>query len=183
MVVDCPGIPDHEAREAALVRLLTSHQRDIYFYIRSLVLDLDDVEEILQATNLVLWEKRAEFETARDFRPWAFQIARYKIAEHRAQYHRKCVSFSDALIDELTLQAPLCAEIDNDLRDDLRRCIAQLTIRDREVLNQRYSAHVSCAIIAKTVGRPIRWVYNTLNRIRQELIDCMAQYTEKWRDQ
>jgi RNA polymerase sigma-70 factor, ECF subfamily len=180
--VDSASMPNHEAHEAAIVRLLTSHQRDIYFYIRSLVLDLDAVDEILQATNLVLWEKRAEFEAGRAFRPWAFQIARYKIAEHRAQHQRKGISFSDALIDELTLQAPPCAEIDSDLKDDLRRCVARLAARDRDLLNQRYSALASCEMIAKAMGRPVRWVYNTLNRVRQELMDCMGQYTERWKD-
>jgi RNA polymerase sigma-70 factor, ECF subfamily len=172
----------NEAREAEFVRLLTSHQRDIYFYVRSLVLDLGEVEEVVQNTNLVLWEKRAQFETGRDFRPWAFQIARHKVSEQRAQYKRNSVRFSDALIDELALQSPQHAKVDNELTDDLRRCIAQLPARDRELLNQRYSSLASCERIAKAVGRPIRWVYNTLNRIRQELMDCMAQHTNAWRD-
>jgi RNA polymerase sigma-70 factor, ECF subfamily len=182
IAVDQAGNSSNETREAEFVRLLTSHQRDIYFYVRSLVLDLDEVEEVVQNTNLVLWEKHAQFDSGRDFRPWAFQIARHKISEHRAQHKRSCVRFSDALIDELALQSPQCAKVDSDLTDDLRRCIAQLPARDRELLNQRYSLASSCERIAEAVGRPIRWVYNALNRIRQELMDCVAQHTSAWRD-
>lgn len=182
IAVDHASKSGNEAREAEFVRLLTSHQRDIYFYVRSLVLDLDEVEEVVQNTNLVLWEKRAQFETGRDFRPWAFQVARHKVSEHRAQHKRGCIRFSDVLIDELALQSPQCAKVDSNLTDDLRRCVAQLPTRDRELLDQRYSSLASCESIAEAVGRPIRWVYNSLNRIRQELMDCMAQHTNAWRD-
>ena len=163
--------------EAEHVRLLTSHQLDIYFYIRSLVLDPDEVAEIVQDTNLVLWEKRDQFETVKNFRAWVFQIARYKVLQHRSQRKRKCVCFSDALIDELALQAPQYAKADNDLMDHLDHCVAQLVARDRELLHQRYSSMTSCECIAEAIGRPVRWVYKTLNRIRQELLDCVAQHT------
>ena len=72
-----------EARGAEFVRLLTVHQPDIYVYLRSLVLDPDEASEILQDTNLVLWEKRDQFEIGTNFRAWAFQIARYKLLQHK----------------------------------------------------------------------------------------------------
>ena len=175
-------MPNDEAHGGEFVRLLTSHQRDIYLYVRSLVLSPGEVEEIVQDTNLVLWEKRNQFDTALDFRPWAFQIARYKVSEHRAQRKRKCVCFSDALVDELALQTPQYVDIDRDLTDELLRCIAQLTASDRELLNQRYSSLTGCESIAQAIGRPIRWVYNAMNRIRQELLDCMTQHTNEWRE-
>ena len=176
-MIDRVDMPDDEAHGAEPVTLLTSHQLDIYFYVRSLVLDPDEVAEIVQDTNLVLWEKRDQFEAVKDFRAWAFQIARYKVLQHRSQRKRKCPCFSDALVDELALQAPHYATADNDLMDGLDRCIAQLVARDRELLRQRYSSMASCESIAKAIGRPVRWVYKALNRIRQELLDCMAQYT------
>jgi RNA polymerase sigma-70 factor, ECF subfamily len=176
------AIPNDEARQSELVRLLTSHQRDIYLYVRSLVLDANEVEEIVQETNLVLWEKRDQFDTSKDFRPWAFQFARYKLSEHRARQRRNGVCFSDTLVDELALQASQCAPIDNELKDELRLCVAQLAARDRELLNQRYSLLASCESIAAEFGRPVRWVYNTLNRVRQELFDCLTRHARPGED-
>jgi RNA polymerase sigma-70 factor, ECF subfamily len=180
--VDRANTSDDDAPGAEFVRLLTSHQRDIYLYVRSLVLDPNEVEDIVQNTNLVLWEKRDQFDKSREFRPWAFQIARYKVLEHRAQRKRKCVCFSDALADELALKVPQYARAGSDLINDLRRCVAQLAARDRELLNQRYSLLANCECIAKAVGRPVNWVYKALNRIRQELVDCMAQHISAWRE-
>jgi RNA polymerase sigma-70 factor (ECF subfamily) len=175
--------PNNEARQSELVRLLTSHQRDIYLYIRSLVLDANEVEEIVQETNVSLWEKRDQFDTTKDFRPWAFQFARHKLSEHRAKQKRDSVCFSDTLVEELAVQASQSAPIENELKDELRLCVAQLTARDRELLNKRYSLLASCESIAQEFGRPVRWVYNTLNRVRQELFDCMTRHTRTGEDQ
>ncbi len=103
--MDDPTNTNDEARGAEFVQLLTSHQPDIYLYLRSLVLDPDEASEILQEANLVLWEKRAEFQLGTNFRAWAFQIARYKLLRHQGQRRRACRCFSDALVDELLLEA------------------------------------------------------------------------------
>jgi RNA polymerase sigma-70 factor, ECF subfamily len=180
---DDVNTPEDESHGAELVRLLTSHQLDLYLYVRSLVLDPHEVAEVVQETNLVLWERREEFGTIRDFRAWAFQIARNKLLQRRDLRKRKCVCFSDALVDELALQAPQYASIDNDLIDGLRRCVAQLAARDHELLGRRYSSQDSCESIAEVIGRPVTWVYNALRRIRHELLDCMARYRITRREQ
>lgn len=175
-MLDHTSIPNDEAQGAEFVRLLTAHQLDIYFYIRSLVPDPNEVADIVQDTALVLWEKRKLSGEIRDFRAWAFQIARYKVMEHRAQRKRKGLCFSDALVDELALQAPRYANIENELIDGLQRCVEQLATRDRELLSQRYSSLTSCETIARAIGRPVRWVYNSLSRIRRELLECATRH-------
>ncbi len=174
IVVDQAAMCD-DAGGADFVRLITSCQLDIHRYVHSLLPDPNEAAEVVQETNVVLWEKRSQFETGTDFRAWAFQIARYKLLEHRAQRKPKCLCFSDALIDELALQAMQCAKVDSDLVDGLRRCIAQLAARDRELLGQRYASPTTCADIAKEIGRSVTWVYNALRRIRRELLDCVAR--------
>jgi RNA polymerase sigma-70 factor, ECF subfamily len=181
-VVEQADQPIDEARRAEFVRLLTSHQLDIYFYVHSLVPDPNDAAEILQDTNVVLWEKCGQFDVARDFRPWAFQVARYEVLKYRTKRKRKCLCFSDALVDELALQAPAYAAVDDDFIEDMRRCVAQLPATDREVLNRRYSSEAPCESIAEAVGRPVRWVYKALSRIRRELLDCMARHTNARRE-
>lgn len=182
-MADCPNMSDDDAREAEFVRLLTSHQLDIYLYVHSLLPNSEEAADVVQGTNAVLWAKRGRFEMGTDFRAWAFQIARYELSEHRARRKRNGLCFSDALVDELAIRAPRHACIDDDLMDELRRCVAQLTVRDRELLNQRYSSQASCESIAKTVRRPVRWVHNALSRIRQELRSCVAGYVNLRREQ
>ena len=174
---------EDDSRSGEFVRLLTLHQPDIYAYLRSLVFAPDEVAEILQDTNLVLWEKRGQFETGTNFRAWAFQIARYKLLQHQAQRERKCLCFSDALVDELSLQALSCDEPNDDLVGDLRRCLADLAPKDRDLIVQRYSSLATCESIARAIGRPVRWVYKALSRVRRELLDCIARYSTTRREQ
>jgi RNA polymerase sigma-70 factor, ECF subfamily len=182
IMVDRSIMPDDDARGAEFVRLITSYQLDIYLYVHSLLPNPNEAAEVVQETNVILWEKRNQFDTATDFRAWAFQIARYKLLEYRAQRKQKGLCFSDVLIDELALQAPCYVKSDNDLIDRLRRCVAKLTARDRELLSQRYSTLTTCANMAKAIGRPITWVYNALRRIRRELLDCIARYADVRRE-
>ena len=175
-MVDPANKPNADARGAEAVQLIASHQRDISFYVRSLVLNPEEVADIVQDTNLVLWEKHDQFPAIKDFRAWAFQIARYKVLEHRSQGRRKCLCFSDALVDQLAIQAPQYVAGGDDLLDRLNRCIMQLVSRDRELLGHRYSSLASCESIAKAIGRSVGWVYKALNRIRQELHDCIGRH-------
>jgi DNA-directed RNA polymerase specialized sigma24 family protein len=105
---------DDEARGEEFVRLLTSHQLDIYLYVHSLAPDPTDAQEILQDTNVVLWKKRSQFDMTRDFRPWAFQIARYELLKYRSKHKHKFLCFSDAFVDELGIEATQCATPDNE---------------------------------------------------------------------
>ena len=169
---------DDEAREAEFVRLLTKHQPDIYLYLRSLTLAPEEVSDILQDTNLVLWEKRGQFQMGTNFRAWAFQIVRYKLLQKQVQRRRGGVCFSEALMDELALQASRCDNTFDELIDNLRSCIASLSPQDRDLIVQRYSPRATCEGIALAIGRPVRWVYKAVSRIRKTLLECILQRTE-----
>lgn len=181
-MVDRPNMSDNEAREAEFVRLITSHQLDIYLYVHSLMPGSEESADVVQNTNTVLWEKRDQFEIGTDFRAWAFKVARYELSTHRSQHKRTGLCFSDTLVDELAIRAPRYTEADDDLMDDLRRCVAQLASTDRELLNRRYASRATCESIAKAFSRPVRWVHNALSRIRQELRNCIAHYASLRRE-
>ena len=166
---------DDETRWAEFVQLLTAHQPDVFLYLRSLVLDPDEASEILQEVNLVLWEKRNEFQLGTNFRAWAFQVARYKLLQHRGRRRRACRCFSDELIDELILQAKDDEEALDGMIDDLRRCVSLLSPRDRELIVKRYAPRATCQSVADSVGRPVRWVYKAVSRIRKTLLDCLLR--------
>ena len=183
MMSDNPRMLMDESREAEFVRVLTSHQLDIYLYVHSLVPDPESASEIVQNTNTVLWQKRNQFDLTTDFRAWAFQVARYEVSEYRVQRKRQGLSFSDALVDELAFHAPRFTNDNDDVMEDLRRCVAQLAANDRELLRKRYSSDASCESIAKATNRSVRWVYNALSRIRRELRTCVAHYANKRSEQ
>ena len=61
------------------VSLLTASQRRLYAFICTLVIDRTDADEVLQETNLALWEQAERFEAGTDFVAWACRVAHYKV--------------------------------------------------------------------------------------------------------
>ena len=61
------------------VRLLTGQQRQLYLYIIALLPNPTDVDDVLQATNMVLWSKADEFEPGSDFGAWARRVAHFEV--------------------------------------------------------------------------------------------------------
>jgi RNA polymerase sigma-70 factor (ECF subfamily) len=79
------------------VALLTGSQRRLHAYIFSLVWNPADADDILQETNIVLLKKAAEYDTTRDFLPWALAIARFQALAGLKRRQRLRFVFDDAL--------------------------------------------------------------------------------------
>src|SRR6185295_8546055 len=83
------------------VVLFSSHSLRIYAYIRTLVLDHDDANDVFQNVSCVLWSKYIETPSITNFFAWACQIARYEALAH---YRKKGMLgiFSEELLNALS---------------------------------------------------------------------------------
>ncbi len=61
------------------VLLMTRHQRKIWRFINALLPAPNAADDVLQETSLVLWRKWEQFDTDREFLPWACGIARLQV--------------------------------------------------------------------------------------------------------
>ena len=82
-------------QQAEFVGQIARHQAALHAYIISLMPGLDGVDDVLQETNLVLWEKRTAFEHGSNFRAWACAIARFRVMGHRRKLARLGVQILD----------------------------------------------------------------------------------------
>ena len=85
----------------AFVALLTRYSRRIYSFIRTLVPNQADAEDLLQEVSTTLWEKFGTFRKGSDFRAWAFQIAHYKVLNFRQRRAHLPQLFADDLVERL----------------------------------------------------------------------------------
>ena len=67
-----------EQNAAEHVRLITEYQPALYAYILTLHPDRVNAQDILQETNLVLWQKAGELRGGTNFKAWAFRIAYFQ---------------------------------------------------------------------------------------------------------
>jgi RNA polymerase sigma-70 factor, ECF subfamily len=155
--------------------LFTRYQRHVYCYVRSLVSRSSDLEEIVQQTNTVLWEKFGDFEVGSNFLAWALTIARFEVWHYRARQSRSELLLGDALLEEIAIDAANHVEFLAVKLEMLADCRKELSSTDSELLDRRYAQGASSRSVAIALGKPVVAVYKSLSRIRKRLFDCIEK--------
>ncbi|NWK55073.1 sigma-70 family RNA polymerase sigma factor [Verrucomicrobiaceae bacterium N1E253] len=158
------------------VGLITQHQVSLRAYIISLMPGMDGVSDVLQETNLVLWEKRKSFEPGSHFAAWAFAIARFEVKTHRRKMLRKqpMLCLDEQLNDDLAAYCQLPAEDTESRMQALEHCLKKLNPGELELVKQRYAKNTSLKQYAQNLGRPAGSLRVTLHRIRNSLRKCVS---------
>jgi len=160
-------------RTPEYIQLLTSSQSRIYAYILSLVLDPAQADDILQNTNIVLWEKEDEFELGTNFIAWAFRIAYFQVRAYRKQQQRERLVFDEDLVNGLAEAACRVDETFESRQRLLRRCLEKLSDHQRGFIRRRYRAGSSLQRIASETGKKENAVKQILFRARRALMECV----------
>lgn len=155
------------------VQLFTRHQRRVYLHILAQVPNPVEAEEILQETNVVIWNKYRQFEAGTNFFAWAARIASYEVMKHRDRRRRDRLSFSSELVAQIAAESLESADTLGQRRQALMHCLGKLSPRDRDLVQQRYAPGQSGKDLAERVGRPANSVYQSLSRIRRALFECV----------
>lgn len=162
-------------RSQEYVRLLTQYQGDIRAFIISLVPGSPDVSDILQETNLVLWNKRDHFEPDTNFIAWAFRIAQIEVHKLRTKMRKeKQVLFSDEVIEFLG-ESKEPRPIHESYLNALEICIRKLDHKQQELIRSRYTSGRSIAKLAEATGENAGALRIALMRIRQALKTCIEK--------
>ena len=165
--------PTDEA-DAEFVALLTSHQQALRLYVASLLPGSPEAADVAQQANLVIWDKRAEFEPGTNFKAWIFAIARFKVLDFRKKQVRDSrLVFSEEMEELFTAELPDASE-DLDARQrHLRECLQELKPAQRELIQHRYFHHTPLQEYADTIGRSAAGLRVTLHRLRDVLARCI----------
>jgi len=162
-------------RDDKIVELLTGAQQLLTRYIRTLVPNRADAEEVLQETNLFIWRNADQYEPGTNFTAWVCRIAHYQVLSHRKRQVRSRLHFSDALVEQLVQNAAENAAERNDEVEAFESCVAKLSEQDRALIDLRYEPGATVQSVADEVGRSTKSVYYSLGRIRTWLLECMQR--------
>ncbi len=158
--------------------LITEHQQRLYGYIHSLTGDRAASWDILQETNLVIWRKRAEFESIANFASWALTIARFQVLAHLRDRSREPLSVLSQDLMEVFGDEP---EALNEQWDDrlhaLRRCRRKLPERSQLLLNLFYDRGLLIPEIAERMQMKPNAIKQAIFRVRRILADCIETQT------
>jgi RNA polymerase sigma-70 factor, ECF subfamily len=155
------------------MQLLTGTQSRLYAYICSLMGAAAGARDVLQETNLVLWDKAQEYDPVRPFLPWAYRIAFLQVRAYRKRCARSRLVFDDRLVSELAEEF-VRRDADHDRRlEALEHCIGKLPGPRRQILDRRYRHGEAVDEIARRLRKAPNVVAAALYRIRKTLQECI----------
>jgi len=163
------------------VQLMTQHQGALRGFVVSLMPGMPGVSDVLQETNLVLWQKMEKYEDGSNFLAWAFTIARYEVMHHRDRAKRDgTLVFSDKLVDAIAESEPLGHDNEPHLLA-LEHCMSKLNDNQRQLIQHRYSKGKSLENLAITLKKPASALRVSLFRTRAALKKCIEKQSTEGR--
>ena len=168
--------PARARSDTAFVALLTGHQLLLRNFVASLIPAIDARADIVQEINILLWEKRANFELDTNFKAWAFAVARYVVMNNQKRFRRDgwlvfCSETVEALADQFE-------EMDTDPDERmgaLRECMGRLPDEHQRLLLDCHTERGSIERAALERGQPAVTIRSILLRLRNRLRKCIAE--------
>ena len=167
------GEPSDLDREE-FARLFSRNARRIYGFIMTLVFNHHDAEEVFQNTNVILWNKFADFQPGTNFFAWASRIAYYEVLSLMKQ-QRRSRTFSDEALELLANEAVALSDQSTERYEALEECLSRLDPPDRELLQERYYYQRPPKQIAASQAKSVHAIYRALSRIHNVLLNCVQR--------
>lgn len=178
---DCSLLmPDQPTPTAEFIKLLTEHQSHLMGYIMASLGNYANAADVLQQTNVVLWQKAEQLHSGRAFMPWAMTVARYKILSFLRDQQRDRLVFSPEVTEAMSIIAFEKAEELSARQMALRECVGTLPESKLGVLQQHYSQNESLKQIAANNQCSVDSVKSRLKRIRKLLSECVDRRLAQW---
>ena len=129
--------------------------------------------DILQETNIVLWQKAHEFDPTREFMPWAMRVAQLQTMAFRKTAKRQRMVFDDELL-ALVAEDAIRDHAEVDVRRiALADCLLKLSDDQQSLVSQRYQPGGSVNALAQRRNSTPNAVSEKLRRIRIALMLCI----------
>lgn len=155
--------------------LWTEAQPAVSRYILSLVRDPSDSRDVLQQTALTLVRKFSGYDRDEPFLPWALSIAKFQVLGHRRDSARNRVTFDSDLLDRYTETWADLSPSHSDESAALQVCLTKLPDRSRKLVRLRYFEGMNSREIARESSLPSGSVRVSLQRIREQLRQCVER--------
>jgi RNA polymerase sigma factor (sigma-70 family) len=145
-----------ESKEAAFTQLLKSHQAQVFFQIKKMVLEHADADDIAQAVWIKVWNKLDGFKQESAFSTWLFRIAYNETLNFIAQKKRLTAHHAQKELDH-SLEHPSGHDglKESTIQIKLERAIAELPEKQRFVFMLRYYDDFDYEKIASITGTTV----------------------------
>ncbi len=168
--------PNEPVPNPEFFRLYAEHEVALHTFVRAMLPTREDAAEVMQEVMLALWQGGDE---AREFRAWAFGVARNKALMHLRKRARDRHVFDDELVNRLADDAAVMNERHESQREALDQCLQKLPATQRELVLAAYTKGARMDGLAAQRGQTPMSLYKLLHRIRQALLECVRRALTK----
>jgi RNA polymerase sigma-70 factor (ECF subfamily) len=166
--------PQHAEQFAAL---WTAAHPTIAAFIRTLIPDYQQADEVLQRVAVTLVRKFDQYDRSRSFTAWAVGFAKFEVLYLRREQATDKHLFGDDIVEQIAVRYEDLAEEVDPVREALSKCLDQLKGRSKRVIDLRYRRGMKSKRIADEMMLSAGAVRMLLCRVRQSLRRCIERRT------
>jgi len=172
--------------EDAFQELMVRYRDSVYAFLRRFLSRSDLVEDVFQETFLQLFVSRDTFDVSRPLRPWLFTIAANKAKDALRRMQRtEATQLGNMFESEESTIDDVLNALDHDPRmpyddlirderaDSVKRTLARMPEKLREIIILAYFHKFSYAEIADILGIPI-------GTVKSRLHTAVARFADHW---
>jgi len=162
-----------QAEEFAV--LWAGAQSTLASFIRTLVPDMSQAEEVLQRVAVTLVRKFDQYDRARPFAAWGVGFAKYEVLYYRRERATDKHLFDDEFVEKIAMGYQRFAEDADPCREALDHCLKALRGRAKRAITLRYRQGLPSPEIAEKMRLSTGALRMLLCRVRQSLRQCIAE--------
>ena len=162
---------DDSTRQAT--RLWTLAQPKVSAFVTSVVRDFKDRDDVLQDIAVAVVESIDSYDSQRPFDAWAMGVARNQMKLYFRRRQRDRLVFDEATIQCVEATFSRVTDVEARKLELLNNCLGRLEGRAQELCTLRYKENLKPAAISETLGMAGTAVRKSLQRIREQLRDCI----------
>lgn len=157
------------------IKLYLANERRIYGYVRALIPNWSDVDDIIQETASVMWSKFDEFEKGTNFTAWALRIAHFQVLNYYKVHKNNRMYFSQHTIDSLSDKIASKNPNTDERLSILRKCLQKLQENEYSLIQMRYEPGSSTKTVSQQTGKELHVLYRLFNKIHAKLLMCIRR--------
>ena len=130
---------DKESRHRGFNMLVRQYQERLYAFIRRMVSDHDEAQDVLQNTFLNAWNGLDRFRGDAQLFSWLYRIAHNECLDHLRRMRRGLFVDGEAVMDRLTATVDDQAHFSGEeIERRLQRAVMRLPAKQRAVFTMKY---------------------------------------------
>jgi RNA polymerase sigma-70 factor (ECF subfamily) len=145
-----------ESRHYGFNLLVRQYQRRLYGFIRRMVTDHDEAQDVLQSTFIKAWQGIDGFRAESQLYSWLYRIAHNECLNHLRKAKRRIFVSNDAVIERLSTNLDSSEHFNGDaIQRKLQLAVMRLPEKQRAVFTMKYFEAMKYEDMSRVTGTSV----------------------------